>query len=132
MITVDTTGSYTVTVTNSFGCEGTSDAFDVLLRELPDVEVSIEGETTACNGDTVQLFGFSDWPMTWSTSETGGTIFVSDPGEYWVSAVDTFGCTGYSDTLDIDFLPPFNPTIEPDGPTSFCDGDDVTLTVNEG
>lgn len=132
LITVDTTGSYSVTVTNSFGCEGTSELFDVLLRQLPDVSVAILGDTVACNGGTIILSGISDWPLTWSTGQNDSIISVTTSGDYWVSAVDTNGCVGYSDTLDIDFLPPFNPTIEADGPTAFCDGDDVTLTVLEG
>lgn len=132
VITVDSTGTYSVTVTNSFGCEGTSEDYDLLVRPLPDVDVAIDGETMACNGDSILLSGISEWPLTWSTGQNDSIISVTTPGDYWVSALDTNGCVGYSDTLTLDFLPPFNPTIEADGPTAFCEGDDLTLTVLEG
>lgn len=133
LISVDSTGSYTVTVTNQFGCEGTSEAFDVVSNPNPVVSIDADGPTTICVGDSVTLTAVGDGPYLWSTLETTQSITVGLAGTYFVQASDTVtGCVGVSDGVEIEYHPIFIPEITVDGNTAFCDGEEAILTVFEG
>ncbi|MCB9190683.1 MAG: tandem-95 repeat protein [Flavobacteriales bacterium] len=133
IISVTETGSYTVTVTNQFGCEGTSSTYNVVSNPNPEISIEADGPTTICEGDEVTLTAIGDGPYLWSTQETTQSITVSDAGIYYVQASDTVtGCVGVSDDIEIDFFPEFNPEIEVDGNTAFCDGEEAILTVVDG
>ncbi|MBI1287084.1 MAG: tandem-95 repeat protein [Flavobacteriales bacterium] len=132
-IDVDTTGLYNVTVTNSFGCEGTSEDFEVTQHPLPEISIDADGPTTICAGSEVTLTAVGNGPYLWSTGDTTQTITVSDEGVYFVQATDTVtGCSGVSDDVVVSYFPDFVPEITADGPTAFCDGGQVVLTATEG
>ena len=133
VITVDTTGAYTVTVTNSDGCSGTSSAFDVVANPLPEISIDADGPTTICSDGEVTLSAVGNGPFLWSTGDTTQSILVTDAGTYFVQATDTVtGCVGVSDDVEVTNFPDFNPEIFVDGPTAFCDGEEVVLSVIEG
>ena len=133
IISVDSTGSYTVTVTNEFGCEGTSTAYEVVSNPNPEISIDADGPTTICAGDSVTLTAVGDGPYLWNTQETTQSITVTDEGTYFVQASDTVtGCIGISDDIDIEFFPEFVPEIIVDGNTAFCDGEEAILTVVDG
>lgn len=132
-IVIDSTGIYSVTVTNSFGCSGTSADFEVIQHPLPEVSIDADGPTIICEGGEVSLSAIGNGPYLWSTGDTTQVITVSDAGSYFVQATDTItGCTGVSDDVVVSFFPAFDPSIVADGPTAFCSGDEVVLTVVEG
>lgn len=132
-IEVDTTGSYIVTVTNSFGCEGTSNAFDVVANPLPEISIEADGPTTICNDGEVTLTAIGNGPYLWSNGDTTMSIVVTDAGTYFVQATDPqTGCVGTSEDVVVTFFPDFDPEIIADGPTAFCEGDSLLLTVVEG
>ncbi|MCB9185743.1 MAG: tandem-95 repeat protein [Flavobacteriales bacterium] len=133
VISVDQTGSYSVTVTNQFGCVGTSEAFEVVQNPNPEISVEADGPTTICNGDEVVLSAVGNGPYLWNTGDTTQSITVSDAGIYYVQATDTVtGCVGVSDDVEVDFFPLFDPDIIVDGNTSFCEGEEAILTVVNG
>jgi len=133
IIAVDSTGAYTVTVTNSFGCEGTSSAYEVVANPNPEISVEAGGPTTICSGDEVVLTAVGNGPYLWNTQETTQSITVSSEGTYYVQATDSVtGCVGVSDDVIVDFHPTFDPDITVDGNTAFCDGGEAILTVVEG
>jgi gliding motility-associated-like protein len=132
-IVVDTTGNYNVTVTNSFGCVGTSADLTITVINLPEVEIVANGPTSLCPGQSVELSAIGNGPFVWSTGEITNTITVFLSGDYFVSTVDTnTGCANVSDTVTIDVFPVFIPEITVDGPTAFCGDGEVTLTVVNG
>ncbi|TNF30274.1 MAG: PKD domain-containing protein, partial [Bacteroidetes bacterium] len=132
-IVVDTTGFYSVSVTNSFGCLGTSNDFEVTQHPLPEISIEADGPTTICEGAELVLSAIGNGPYLWSTGATTQSITVSDEGIYFVQATDTVtGCTGVSDDVVIEFFPALDPEITADGATAFCDGGEVVLTVTTG
>jgi gliding motility-associated-like protein len=132
-IVVDSAGTYTVTVTNSFGCEGTSEGFEVIEHPTPEISIEADGPTMVCAGDAVTLNAIGNGPYLWNTGQITQSISVTIPGDYFVTVLDTVtGCVGTSDVITISNHPPFDPEIAADGPTSFCEGEDVVLTVLEG
>lgn len=101
-IEVTEAGSYDVTLTNSNGCEA-SGQVNVTFFPLPNV--SIAGQTEACDGTTVQLDageGFSTYK--WNTGETSRRINVNNSGKYSVSVSDGNGCSNV-DEISVVFNP---------------------------
>jgi gliding motility-associated-like protein len=128
-ITVLTAGSYSVTVTNQFGCSGTSAATDVIVHPNPAPTVSVSGATTFCAGGSVTLTATDAASYLWSPNgETTQSITVTTSGDYTVTVNDLFGCRGTSAPVSITVNENPVPTISASGPTTFCAGESVTLT----
>ncbi|MCB0755642.1 MAG: gliding motility-associated C-terminal domain-containing protein, partial [Flavobacteriales bacterium] len=129
-ITVNTAGTYTVTVVDQNGCEGESEAVVVEVFEIEPVTVSVNGQTAFCDGDSVLLSASSGATFVWSPNgETTQSIYAHESGEYSVTVEDANGCTTDSDTISVEVFELPEPQITLSGPASFCEGDSVTLTV---
>ncbi|MGE3823487.1 MAG: beta strand repeat-containing protein, partial [Bacteroidia bacterium] len=128
-ITVFTAGSYSVTVTNQFGCSGTSSATDVIVHPNPVPTVSVSGATTFCAGGSVTLTATAAASYLWSPNgETTQSITVTTSGDYMVTVNDLFGCRGTSSPVSVTVNDNPVPTISASGPTTFCAGESVILT----
>ena len=127
-ITVSTSGSYTVTVSNG-SCSSTSAATTITVNPLPAVPtITANGPLTFCAGGSVTLTSSSATGNTWSNGATTQSITVSASGSYTVT-VSNGSCssTSAATTVTANPLPPV-PTITASGPTTFCAGGSVTLT----
>jgi uncharacterized delta-60 repeat protein len=89
-----------------------------------------------CIGDNVQLNASGGTVWNWSPSAGLSSTTISNPfaspsstTTYIVSSTDGNGCTDY-DTIEVVVNPLPGPVITPDGPTSFCIGDSVTLSAS--
>jgi large repetitive protein len=121
-------GNYSVTVTDANGCTGTA-SVNVTVNPLP--VPSITGNTTICQGATT-IFdagpGYTSYQ--WSPSGSGQTLSAGTAGNYVVTVTDANGCTGTaSATLTVNTA---SAAITAQGPTTFCQGDNVILTANSG
>ncbi|MEP7168167.1 MAG: T9SS type A sorting domain-containing protein, partial [Bacteroidota bacterium] len=134
-ITVSTTGSFAVTITDGFGCSATSAVTDVLVYPLPVAEITASGPLTFNQGDSVVLSCGSGSSYLW---QPGGqitqsfTVYAS--GIYTVQITSADGCTAVSASVTITVIGGTQDTavITPSGPVTFCDGGNVTLTANTG
>lgn len=127
-ITVNTTGSYTVAVTNSFGCSKTSAPTSVTVN-TPNANITASGPLSFCQGGNVTLTSGASASYSWSTGVTTQAITVSASGNYTVTATDGAGCTA-SKTVTVTANPLPTTSIFANGPTTFCQGGSVTLSVN--
>ncbi|MBK9759369.1 MAG: gliding motility-associated C-terminal domain-containing protein [Flavobacteriales bacterium] len=101
-ISVSTTATYEVTVTNAFGCS-TEDSTQVFVHLLPVVQLG--PDTSLCEGEIWSLdAGILGGTYIWSTGATGQSINVNTEDTYWVEMADAFGCAG-SDTILITYDP---------------------------
>ncbi|AEA44706.1 PKD domain-containing protein [Fluviicola taffensis] len=127
-ITVATSGSYTVTVSNGL-CSATSTATTVTVNPLPAVPtIGAGGPTIFCAGGSVTLTSSSPTGNTWSTGATTPSITVTTGGSYTVTSSNG-SCTSISSAVVITVNPlPATPTITASGPITFCTGGSVTLT----
>jgi gliding motility-associated-like protein len=127
-ITVNTSGSYSVTVSNG-ACSSTSAATTITVNPLPAVPtITAGGPTTFCAGGSVTLTSSSATGNTWSTGATTQSITVTTSGSYSVT-VSNVSCTSSSVATTVTVNPlPAVPTITAGGPTTFCAGSSVTLT----
>jgi uncharacterized repeat protein (TIGR01451 family) len=125
-ITVNTSGSYSVTVTDGAGCPATSAPTTVTVTPPP--LVNITGPLNACDSAILDAgSGFSSY--LWSTGATTQTITVTSSNTYSVTVTNAGGCSA-SDSHSITINPTPVATITAGGPTTFCTGGSVTLTAN--
>lgn len=129
-IVVSTSGTYSLTVTDSQGCPG-SDSLEVIIEEVPNAELG--NDTTICDGETwlIQFFepGVS---YNWSNGSNVGSFLVSFAGTVWLEATGSNNCVA-SDTIEVTYEDCNTgiPTFGADSPISlFPNPTNGPLTVN--
>jgi hypothetical protein len=100
-IMVNSSGTYAVTATNSFGCSYT-DNIVVSVEALPipnlGADVTLcEGQTVVLNGSVAGLMNYS-----WNTGATTAGLTVDTAGTYMVTVTTDNGCEGIDDVV-VDF-----------------------------
>ncbi|HNI54308.1 MAG TPA: hypothetical protein PK511_07285 [Chitinophagales bacterium] len=121
-ISVNTSGNYSVTVTNDFGCT-TSDLVHVTVHALPVVDLL--ADEGICEGETLLLdAGNPGSTFAWNTGATTQTITVSDADTYSVIVTNAWGCDA-SDAITITINP--TPVIDLGADISLCDGESIIL-----
>ncbi|MBP6234874.1 MAG: T9SS type A sorting domain-containing protein [Saprospiraceae bacterium] len=119
-------GTYTVTITNSNGC--TNSASKNIIEALKPI-VSIDGESTICNNNSVTWTANGGISYLWNTGSTIASINPTIAGSYTVTAINDKGCTSTA-TKILDFSNDIIATIT--GITKICEGNTTTLSVSEG
>ncbi|TNE62853.1 MAG: hypothetical protein EP344_04665, partial [Bacteroidetes bacterium] len=107
--TVSDPGTYTVTVTNIYGCIGI-DSIPIFANPTPEINVEAP---SACPGDssTLSVSGGSFMNYLWSTGDSTETITVFSPGAYAVTVTGDTICA-VSDTSVFLISSPPNAVIE--------------------
>ncbi|MFM9951772.1 MAG: gliding motility-associated C-terminal domain-containing protein [Saprospiraceae bacterium] len=126
-LTVSSTGTYSVTVSNADGCMGQT-SVTVVENLLP--VVSINGAANFCAGSTSTLSatpGFETYQWTGGTDTE--TIAVTSGGTYQLTVTDANGCQNAT-SFAIQEIPLPTPSIS--GVPAFCPGAAATLTANAG
>lgn len=120
-ITVNSAGSYSVTVTNPFGCTGVS--VPVLVTQAPAISnaVNVTGSTTFCNGNSVTLTAANGYNYQWSNGQTTQGISVTTSGTYIVTITTTGGCSAVSAPILVNVTSgPGAISISPPSPVNIC------------
>ena len=131
-ITVSTSGSYSVTVTDFSNCTGVSSAITVVVTNGLNPTITANGPTSFCPGGSVTLSASVGATYLWSTGATTQEITVSAAGSYTVTVTDGTGCSGTSAPTTISITTGLTPTITASGPTTFCQGGSVSLSASTG
>lgn len=127
-ITVNVTDNYYLTVSDG-SCTANSNIIAVTVYTPSVANITPNGSTTFCNGDSLILSANTGSVYAWSTGATTQTISVNTAGTYSVTVDDLYGCapaTSASITVAVNPNPP-TPTITAGGATSICIGDSVYL-----
>lgn len=130
-IRVRSTGSYSLTVTNSNGCSKTSNPIGVTVWALPVAPVlQAQGPISFCADSSLTIqasAGLTD-TLRWTNGVTGPRITVNSSGSYGLTITDIHGCkdTAAPVAVTVRPLPPI-PQIQSAGPTNFCSGANVVL-----
>ena len=128
VITVNTSGTYTVTVTNACG-SSTGSAVVTIITTSAIGSVTPSGPTTFCQGGSVDLTAATGSSYLWSTGETSQTISVTQTGNYSVTITTAQGCQILSPVTGVNVLPALPiPTITSSGSGNICNGQSITLT----
>ena len=123
-ISVSDGASYTVTVTDAYGCTAIQTKQMTLY---PAAVASISGGTVLCDNGSTTLTANGGNTYFWNTGSAQRIITVNQPGIYIATVQTVYGCTA-SDTVEVVAFA--NPVIN--GNTVFCSGDYTTLTATGG
>jgi hypothetical protein len=123
-------GSYSITVTDAFGCTG-FDSVSVADRTPPVPNLQPSGTVLVCTGDDTLLCadaGFSNYA--WTNGSSAGCI-TAPAGNYTVTVTDNSGCTGMDSVTVANRIPPVA-AIQPAGNIPVCTGTDTVLCAAAG
>jgi PKD repeat protein len=142
-ITVNSTGLYTVTITDINGCPYVT-SITIVVHSAPPAIITSSNGDEICLGDyTILSVPMSvNYTYLWLSNDpavngqTTGSVFASPgtPGVYTYNVVVTdtsLGCTDVSLTFTLTVHPnPVPPVITSIGSTTICSGDTVTLIAS--
>lgn len=127
-INVNTTGTYSVTVTDTRGCQGTAQT-SVTVNPNPTPSITPNGPTTFCQGYDVQLSAGGTYSQyNWSNAATTQTTLVNTSGTYSVTVTDANNCTG---TASIPVTVNPLPIVQLSSIGNYCI-DAPSFTLNQG
>jgi hypothetical protein len=92
-ITVNNSGTYTVTVTNTDGCSDVSNPVTVNVNNSPAPSISASS-LQACTGDSITLTSTTADTYLWSNGETTQSITVNGSGNFTVTTTNANACNG--------------------------------------
>ena len=124
VVSPTTTQSYVVTVTNTYGCMASA-AATVTVNALPNV--SFNGNTTICQGNTTTITALGASTYHWSTGAQTSSIIIGATGMYTVTATNVQNCSK-TDSVFVKLNP--NPQVLINGDNHLCSGSVTTLTAS--
>ncbi len=131
-VTVNTSGSFGVTVSSSSTCSSTSTPIAVVVNALPTSNITSNGPLSFCAGGNVQLNATGGTSYLWSNGATSSSTIVSQSGNYSVIATNSNGCTAVTNVLNVQSNPLPTVTVSVSGPTTLTTGQTTTLSANGG
>jgi len=125
-IRVDTTGIYSVTVTDRYGIE----SFDDIYIEYPKVKIDNQN---ICLHDSIPLylpFSTKNYNLLWSNGETFDTIYATSNATWQVTVTDSLG-NSFISLLFTTTIDEFPKTSLIPHDTTFCAGNTIIPYINE-
>ena len=121
-VNVGTAGTYSVTVTDAYGCSGN---VDITINENPLPTPTISG-SDFCLGTSTILSVNNYQTYEWNSGENTSDLLITSAGLYTVTVIDINGCEG-STNINIAEYPLPTPVI--DG-NNFCNGTSEVLSTS--
>lgn len=136
--TASQTGIYTLETTSAEGCTNLSDADTVNVDPLPLATLTPQGATTVCSGTDVILEANTGSGLTYEwylnnnliPNADSSTLNAAVSGDYHVTVFSNVGCATSSSVVNVVVNPTPNPVITPNGSTTLCERDTLTLNAN--
>ena len=133
-------GSYTVVVTNAYGCPKTSVPVIVKVDTLVTPTATPAGATAFCDGSSVLINASTGKGLTFQWKKDGVNInaattssyTANTSGSYRVVVTKNGVCTDSSAAVVVNVIPLPSGTITPSKPAQFCMGDSVILNAITG
>lgn len=133
-INILTAGTFSLTVTDGNGCTSSvSETVTVKVNPLPTAPtITADRTPNICENEVIILTSSSQTGYIWSNGQNTQSITVNLPGRYSARTTDENQCQSPSSnviSINVNLLPP-KPIITAQGPTTFCQGGNVTLSTN--
>lgn len=130
---VGTITYYAASVNTATNCESsTRTAVTLTINAAPAPVITASGPLTFCTGGSVILTATAGNSYLWSNGLSTQSITVTSGGSYTVSVDQGSGCVGNSASVVVTVNPLPAISISAGGPTTFCQGNSVTLTATAG
>ncbi|MBK9412279.1 MAG: T9SS type A sorting domain-containing protein [Bacteroidetes bacterium] len=132
-ITVNSSGTFTVKVTDSTGVVALSRPMTIAVSaSAVTPTITASGPTSFCAGGSVMLTSSPANSYLWSNGATTQSIVVTTSGNYSVTGINT-GCSATSAAIVVSAMAaPVVPVITASGSLSICPGTLLTLTSTPG
>jgi hypothetical protein len=134
-----TTGNYKLQTAYANGCFSESLPISITVNDTPSSPtISLSGSNTFCDGDSAILSVSDEAGITYRWIYNGGTfgsdlnsVIAKQSGTYSLETSNVSGCkTASTNSIDITVHSnPSAPYVALSGPITFCDGNDVELSV---
>ena len=124
IVAPEVTQTYVVTATNAYGCVASSSVI-ITVNALPNV--TFNGNTTICAGNTTTITAIGASSYSWSTGAQTANVNISSTGMYYVTATNAQNCSK-TDSVYVKVNP--KPVVTIDGSNHVCSGSAVTLTAS--
>ncbi|MEI7596162.1 MAG: T9SS type A sorting domain-containing protein, partial [Bacteroidota bacterium] len=124
---------YNVVAYSAQGCSGT-DNVAVSVSTILQPDVSVSSPSAFCVGlnNSVTLYGPSGYTSyEWSNGLFTQNITVNQVGSFTLTVSNANGCESVSQVVNIINAPAINPVIISDGPSEFCQGENIVLSTDE-
>lgn len=127
-ITINEAGTYTVTITNSFGCSATTSAVATIE---PQIIANIVGNDIVCAGESITLHATGGEDYLWNTGLNTASLTHTPTSNttYTCTVTSVNGCEAVA-SKEVTVTP--LPTPEISGPTFLCEGSSIQLTATGG
>ncbi len=133
-------GTYTVEVTNSFGCTMLSTATTVNVVPAPTAEIMPTGSAQICEGQNIMLSASMGANLSWQWQRNGNNLTgatsqqfsATVTGTYMVVVTNSAGCSAVSPGVQVSVLTYPVASISPPGNVAVCEGQSVTLDAGVG
>ncbi len=99
---------------------------------LAQTQITLNGDTEICPGETVVLSLPDGFSYEWSNSAASQTLTVSTSGNYSAVLTNADGCISFTNTVQVNVVQEIVPFISAAGETKFCIGGSVVLTATGG
>jgi|GEM_PF-1919715 len=130
--TVTTSGNYFVTSQNGNSCSRTSDKMAITVLPIAKPTISVDNETTICQGDSIVLtINETGASYRWSNGATTKSITVKNSGTY-TAYISNGQCERASEPIKVTVKPNNKIAVSQMGELTFCEGENLTLTVING
>lgn len=100
--------------------------------QIADVQISTQGSTDLCPGETLTIEAPEGYIYSWSNGEETQNIEVTESGNYSLIVYDEEGCAGVTNSIAVNVITPVAPTIEVSGELELCEGESTTLISSDG
>ena len=134
-ITVATSGTYSVIVSNGMCTSPSSDPFTFTINPKPVKPIiNATGGGSLCGAGSVTLSAPAGFPTySWSSGQSTQSILVNAVGNFTVTVADVNGCqSNASDVFSVITSAPSKPIITVSGNTTLCNGSTVVLAAPIG
>jgi PKD repeat protein len=133
-------GDYQAVVKNIYDCVDTTSTISLGVYNLPQATINLSGNSSICNGDSVQLIsplqaGIDyQWYFNGDTIQNAilNTYWAKNTGDYKVKITNSNGCSDISNPQSILVNPVPVATIQAGGNPVFCSGQNVVLYGSNG